>query len=332
MDLRRVRDRLVGVWIARQIKAFHARGGRVIVVTGSYGKTSVKELAYDLLRHKYVTIATSGNYNTVVGIAKTLRYELTPQTQLLILEVGAYRVGEITEFCRMLSPDIGVVTGIARQHLSRFGSWEKIIFAKTEIVRYLAKNGGSLIANGSDETVKAEVKSAVWYSGEGREEMNQNGARAIARAAGMSEAEIERWEKSFRQVPNRFEWTTERYGMKVIDDAYNSNEKSFAEAVSYLGKQKKYVRILVTPGLLELGRESGKVHEQLGKGVIGNADYIMLVGDNERTRSLARGIAGRVPIIYLAKTLQFAQAVKKLKLKKEPLVLIENDVPEKDLT
>lgn len=320
------------MWIARQIKTFHARGGRVIVITGSYGKTSVKELAYDLLRHKYETLATSGNYNTAVGIAKTIRYELTKNTRLLILEVGAYRMGEITEFCRILSPDIGVVTGIARQHLSRFGSWEKIIFAKTEIVRYLAKTGGILIANASDETVKAEVKSAVWYGGVGREEINQNGARAIARAAGMSEVEIERWEKSFRQVPNRFEWTTERYGMAVIDDAYNSNEKSFAEAVTYLGKQKKYVRILVTPGLLELGRESGKVHEQLGKGVMGNADYIMLVGDNERTRSLARGIAGRVPTVYLAKTLQFAQAVKKLKLKKEPLVLIENDVPETDLT
>lgn len=331
MDLRRGRDGLVGVWIARQIKAFHARGGRVIMVTGSYGKTSVKELAYDLLRHKYVTLATSGNYNTVVGIAKTLRYELTPQTQLLILEVGAYRVGEISEFCRILSPDIGVVTGIARQHLSRFGSWEKIIFAKTEIMRYLAKTGGVLIVNGSDETVRTEMKDAQWYGGVGREEINQNGARAIARAAGMSEIEIERWEKSFRQVPNRFEWTTERYGMKVIDDAYNSNEKSFAEAISYLGKQKKYVRILVTPGLLELGSESEKIHEQLGKKVIGSADYVMLVGDNERTRSLARGLAGRVPIQYLVHTLDFGQAVKKLKLKKEPLVLIENDVPESEL-
>ena len=245
MDLRRGRDWLVSKWIGRRIGEFKASGGKVIVITGSYGKTSVRELTYDLLRHKYSVLASSRNYNTVMGIAKTLRWELTSEVRWLILEVGAYRVGEITEFCRILRPDIGVVTGIARQHLSRFGSWEKIITAKTEIVRYLAKTGGILIANGSDETVKAGVKDATWYGGVGREEINRNGAKEVAKAAGMSEAEVQRWASTFRSVPNRFEGTEERYGMKVIDDSYNSNEKSFAEAVAYLGEQKKYARIIL---------------------------------------------------------------------------------------
>jgi UDP-N-acetylmuramyl pentapeptide synthase len=71
MDLRRVRDWMVGIWLARQLATFHNLGGKVVVVTGSYGKTSVKELAYDLLCSKFETVATSGNYNTIVGIAKT---------------------------------------------------------------------------------------------------------------------------------------------------------------------------------------------------------------------------------------------------------------------
>lgn len=133
MDLRQIRDYLYGFWVAREMQEFHKSGGKVVVITGSYGKTSVKELAYDLLRQKYEVVKTAGNYNTVVGIAKTLRYEVTKNTKLLILEVGAYRVGEITYFCKILKPDIGVITGIARQHLERFGSWEKIIFAKTEM-------------------------------------------------------------------------------------------------------------------------------------------------------------------------------------------------------
>lgn len=328
MDLRVMRDYLYGFWVARQMQKFRDRGGKVVVITGSYGKTSVKELAYDLLRQKYEVVKTAGNYNTVVGIAKTLRYELTTQTALLILEVGAYRVGEISYFCKILKPDIGVITGIARQHLERFGSWEKIIFAKTEIMRYIQNTGGVLIANGSDNTVKEVVQNALWYTGESREIINKNGAINIARACGMSDDEIKNREKYFRAVQSRFEMTTKRYGLRVIDDSYNSNEKSFVQAVEYLGKQKKYTRILVTPGLLELGNETSEIHVQLGKRVIGNADLVILVGKNERTENIARGINEKVKIIYIKKTLDFMQIVKDLKLKKEPLLLLENDIPE----
>ncbi len=328
MDLRRGRDWIVLKWVGHKISEFKARGGNVIVITGSYGKTSVRELSYDLLRQKYPCLAGSRNYNTAVGIAKTLRWELTPNIKWLIIEVGAYRVGEITSFCRVLQPDIGVITGIARQHLERFGSWERIIQAKTEITRYIQMKGGILIANGSDETIAAVVKGARFYHGEGREEINQNGARLIAQACGMSEQEIERASENFRSVPSRFEMTTQRYGMAVIDDSYNSNEKSFAEAVEYLGKQKKYTRILVTPGLLELGSESSHIHEELGGKLVGKVDLVILVGHNERTKSLEQGIDGKIKVKYIEKTLEFMQAVRDLKLKKEPLVLLENDVLE----
>lgn len=332
MDLRRGRDRLVLYWIGKKIRQFKANGGKVIVITGSYGKTSVRELTYDLLRHKYPVLASSRNYNTAMGIAKTLRWELTPGIQWLILEVGAYRVGEITEFCRVLTPDVGVVTGIARQHLTRFGSWDKIKQAKTELARYIQHQGGILVANGSDETVCELIQEAVWYRGNGREEVNKNAARVIAKVCGMGEREIRQGEKHWRQVPSRFEITTERYGMRVIDDSYNSNEKSFREAVEYLGKQKKYTRIVVTPGLLELGSESERVHLELGRVIAKQADYAILVGENERTRALARGIEGKITLQKVGKTLEFMAEVKQLKLKREPLVLLENDVPEKELT
>ncbi|MFH1243951.1 MAG: Mur ligase family protein [bacterium] len=328
MDLRLVRDWLYGQWIAREIARFHACGGKVVMITGSYGKTSVRELTYDLLRQKYRVVETSRNYNTAVGIAKTLYWELTPTTQWLIVEVGAYRVGEIAQFAKWIRPEIGVITGIARQHLTRFGGWDRIKQAKTELVRYIQQRGGVLIANGSDETARELIKEARWYEGDGREEMNKNGARVIARACGMSEREIKRAELHQRQVPSRFEITTERYGMRVIDDSYNSNEKSFRQALDYLGKQKEYTRILVTPGLLELGSESAEIHEQLGKGVSGNTDLVILVGKNERTRNLEKGIVGKVKVQYIEKTLDFMKVVKNLKLKKEPLVLIENDIPE----
>lgn len=326
--LRAIRDLIYGVWLAAQMREFHKNGGKVVVITGSYGKTSVKELAYDLLRQKYEVVRTGGNYNTVVGIAKTMRYEVTRYTKLLILEVGAYRVGEINYFCKILRPDIGVVTGIARQHLERFGSFENIIKAKTEIVQYIQSHGGILIANGSDETVVQEVVGARWYSGSGREDINRSAAIMIAASCGMSDSVIKEATKYFRSVPSRFEMTRERYGMYVIDDSYNSNEKSFADAVEYLGKQKKYTRILVTPGLVELGTESDNIHEELGVKIVSNADYVILVGNNSRTKSIEKGIGQKVKTIYIDKTLEFMVVVKGLKLAKEPLVLLENDVPE----
>lgn len=329
MDIvRQARDWLYKIWIGRRIDQFKKRGGRIVMITGSYGKTSVKELTYDLLRHNIETVATRRNYNTAVGIAKTLYWEVLPTTQVLVVEVGAYHVGEISSFCGVLKPDIGVITGIARQHLTQFGSWQNIITAKTEIARYIQKHGGILVANGSDETVRENVQSATWYGGNGREEINRNGAILVAKAVGIKDEKIAERVKSLRPIPNRFEKTSKRYGMAVIDDSYNSNEKSFLEAIRILGRERKYTRILVTPGLLELGEETKTVHQELGKAMIGNVDVLILVGDNERTRAISSGVGGYIKTYSIARTLEFMDLVKSFKLKKEPLVLIENDVPE----
>jgi len=317
-----------------RIAQLKQRGLVVVAIAGSYGKTSVKNYAYDLIRTKYRTVATPESFNTIFGIAKCLEYEVDERTEIFIVEVGAYHIGDITHLLTMVSPDIGVLTGMARQHLERFGSWENIQIAKSEIAVYMDKVQGKLVANGRDKAVVKNVEKlgvkATWYPtsplatrGASRNEANLDGAKKIARLFG-----ITNFDMKVRQVKNRFEMTSERYGMNVIDDSFSSNDRGFVDALSYLGQQKKYVRILVTPGLVELGRESNKIHEELGKEIIGNADYVILVGHNERTLSLERGIGGKVKVIYIAKTLDFMQAVRDLKLKKEPLVLLENDVTE----
>lgn len=313
-----------------RIAQLKQRGLVVVAIAGSYGKTSIKNYAYDLIRTKYRTVATPESFNTIFGIAKCLEYEVDAKTEVFIVEVGAYHIGDITHLLTMVSPDIGVLTGMARQHLERFGSWENIQTAKSEIAVYMDKVQGKLVANGSDEAVVKNVEklgiTTTWYRGKDRREINLNGAREISQAMGVSETEIK--QVKVREPKNRFEMTSERYGMKVIDDSFSSNDRGFVDALSYLGQQKKYVRILVTPGLVELGRESNKIHEELGQEIIGHADYVILVGHNERTLSLERGIGGKVKVIYIAKTLDFMRAVRDLKLKKEPLVLLENDVTE----
>jgi UDP-N-acetylmuramoyl-tripeptide--D-alanyl-D-alanine ligase len=320
------------VWnqVKHKIADLKSKGLKVIAIAGSYGKTSVKHYAYELLRHKYKTVATPASFNTVLGIAKCLEYEVDDKTEVFIVEVGAYHIGDITHLLTMASPDIGILTGMARQHLERFGSWENIQQAKSEIARYMHKSGGSLVANGSDEVVVKNVEKlgvkTTWYRGDDRHEINLRGAKKAAELVGMSMAEIKKIR--VREPRSRFEMTTKRYGMRVIDDSFSSNNVGFVEAVKYLGKQTAYTRILVTPGLVELGSESNVIHEQLGRQITPNADLVLLVGKNERTNSLERGIGKGVKVLYIPKTLDFMQVVKDLKLKKEPLVLIENDVTE----
>ena len=317
-----------------RIAQLKQHGLKVVAIAGSYGKTSVKNYTYDLLRTKYRTVATPESFNTIFGIAKCLEYEVDEKTEIFIVEVGAYHIGDITYLLQMVQPDIGVLTGMARQHLERFGSWENIQTAKGEIAVYMDKVQGKLVANGSDEAVVKNVEKLgvkpTWYPTSpldllegGRNEINLEGAKKVAKLLGVTQ-----FAGRVRQVKNRFEMTSERYGMAVIDDSFSSNDRGFSDALTYLGQQTKYTRILVTPGLVELGRESNKIHEELGKQVVDNADYVMLVGHNERTKSLEQGIGGKVKVIYIEKTLDFMQAVKDLKLKKEPLVLLENDVTE----
>ena len=322
----------------KRIMALKARGLKVVAIAGSYGKTSVKHYAYELLRHKYNVVATPESFNTVLGIAKCLEWEVDDKTEIFIVEVGAYHIGDITHHLQMVNPDIGVLTGIARQHLERFGSWENIQLAKSEIAVYMDKVGGMLVANGSDETVKKNVEKLgvkpVWYptsplaklGASNRHEINLSGAKEIAKLLRMSDVELAKIK--VREPKSRFEMTESRYALKVIDDSFSSNDKGFVDAVDYLSKQDKFTRILVTPGLVELGSESNKIHVELGKQIVSKVDIVILVGKNERTASLAKGIGGKVKVMYIDKTLDFVAAVKELKLKKEPFVLIENDVTE----
>lgn len=321
-------ERIIWLKVKNTIIRLKRGGLKVVAIAGSYGKTSVKHYAYELLRHQYKTVATPESFNTIMGIAKCLEYEVDEDTQVFLVEVGAYHIGDIADLLKMVQPDMGILTGIARQHLERFGSFDNIKKAKGEIAEYMGMTKGMLIANASDKHVVEKVENlgvkATWYgSGQDRNEINLAGAKILAQLLGVDDLEVK-----IRPVKNRFELTRDRYGMAVIDDSFSSNDTGFKSAIDYLGKQKKYFRILVTPGLVELGSESQTIHKELGELIIGKVDLVMLVGKNERTRAIESGINKQVKVMYLDKTLDFMGSVKALKLQKEPLVLLENDVTE----
>jgi len=114
---------------------------KIIGITGSYGKTSVKEFLYHVLSKKYKVIKTPKNVNTEIGIANFILNNNFSQYDIFVVEMGAYRIGEINEICKMVHPSIGVLTVIAGQHISLFGSIKNIQTAKYELLRSIPKDG-----------------------------------------------------------------------------------------------------------------------------------------------------------------------------------------------
>ncbi len=132
---------------------------RVIGITGSVGKTTTKELAAAVLARRYVTIKSEASYNNEIGLPLTLLH-LTGEHERAVLEMGMYDVGEIADLARIGQPHIGIVTIVRPVHLERAGSFERIVKAKTELVKALppgregGPGGGWAILNYDDENVR----------------------------------------------------------------------------------------------------------------------------------------------------------------------------------
>ncbi len=117
----------------------------VIGVTGSFGKTSTKNYLYRILSEKYNVLMTPGNYNTLLGVVRTIREHLEPFHQVLIVEMGAKQRGDIKQICDLVHPTVGIVTAVGEMHLETFGSLENIQKTKFELVEALPEDGYAVV-------------------------------------------------------------------------------------------------------------------------------------------------------------------------------------------
>ena len=113
----------------------------IIGVTGSFGKTSTKHYLYRILSEKYNVLMTPGNFNTTLGVIRTVREHLKPHHQIFIVEMGAKQVGDIKEICDLVRPTIGIVTAVGEMHLETFHTQENILRTKFELIDALPANG-----------------------------------------------------------------------------------------------------------------------------------------------------------------------------------------------
>lgn len=143
--------------LAAKIKRSQLKNLKVIGITGSYGKSTTKEILAHILSANYQVVKTPKNQNSEIGIAKTILKTLKKDTQYFICEMGAYNKGGIKFLCDIAKPQMGILCGINEQHLATFGSLANTVSTKFELVRYL-KKGDKAILNFTNELIKTEVK------------------------------------------------------------------------------------------------------------------------------------------------------------------------------
>src|SRR6266404_3181464 len=322
---------------------------KVIGITGSFGKTSTKEILYQILKTKYKVLRTPESFNTVFGVAKVVDLELDDSYDYFICEMAAYKIGEIKELCYMVPPEYGILTGITTQHFERFGSLANTIKAKFELVDEI-KDKEKIIFNTSDINITNELKIRKIKITENKIlakniKFNKYGssfngittslfgfanikniilASNIALKLGMSEKEIMEAIKNLKPFENR-NVLIQSGKAAIVNNTYSSNIQSFVELIE-TAKTIKGKKALVTPGIVELGSLELEVHKDLGKKLNNIFDKVVLVGKNGRTNSLAKGLETKYEFINDNRK-EYFDKIEELK-KNYSWIFLENDVTE----
>ena len=133
---------------------------KIIGITGSFGKTSTKHFLYRVLSEKYNVLMTPGNFNTTLGVVRTVREHLKPHHEVFIVEMGAKQRGDIKEICDLVNPTMGIITSVGEMHLETFGSVEGVARTKFELIDALPEGGFGVVNIDSEEAFNHLRRSA----------------------------------------------------------------------------------------------------------------------------------------------------------------------------
>lgn len=335
----------------------------VIGVTGSYGKTSVKNFLVKTLSAKYEVLTTPKNYNTTMGVVKTIREELKPIHQIFVCEMGATKTGDIKEICDIVNPKFGVITSIGPQHLESFKTIDNIIKTKFELYDSVNKNGGITFLNYDNEYLSKQNRPNTLNYGINNEKLNYNaynlksssqglsfsiknvdfktkligrhnivnitGAIAIANYLDISLDRLVSRVREINSVEHRLQLIS-KGNINIIDDAYNSNPVSSKSAIDTLAEFEG-IKIIVTPGLIELGGDEEKFNFEFGEYMCDICDYIFLV-NSTISKYILNGINSKKfskDKIFMVNSPQEAVTqITNFGLKDKVTILLENDLPD----
>ena len=321
---------------AQQILARHS-GLIKIGITGSYGKTSVKNILAAILSTQYRVVASPSSFNTPMGFARTVNQFLQPDTQILIMEMGARRPGEIREMCRLLKPDHGIITSIGACHLATFGNLATVAQTKAELFASLSPNGLAVTDGDNPWCQKLKhprlvlVKSAEQPTYQtallgAHQQKNIQMAVVLARALGIKDAVIKKVVAGLTPTPHRLERIVSPNGIIILDDSYNANPDSASAALTVLGSYATR-KVVQTPGFVEQGSYSAQAHAQLCAQIRRIADAVIVVGALNRAH-FEQGLRGWHGAVVYVPNREAAKVYYPQWLKSGDVLLLLNDLPE----
>jgi len=354
---------LASRFVARATRRLGSVRPLIVGITGSFGKTSTKNYVVHLLGNQVRVVASPGSFNNRAGLARAVNEQLVDGTEVFVAEMGTYGRGEIAELCRWCPPSVAVITAIGPVHLERFGSEDEILAAKSEItvaattivlnvddarLAHLADDLAqrdnrrsvvrcSSVDRGADVCVIEEHGSCEVLVGgrtigagitltAGAQPGNVACAVGVARHLEVPDAEITARLGDLPAVPHRLSVATAPSGVIVIDDTYNSNPAGARAALRLLGESGQTGRrVVVTPGMVELGRRQAEENRVLGSTAYEMAAELVVVGETNRS-ALVAGAEGHKPVTF--RTREGAVRWVRENLVSGDAVLYENDLPD----
>ena len=271
---------------------------KVIGITGTNGKTTTKELIQAVLKEKYNSFSTKGNFNNHIGVPLTL-LSLTSDHEIAVIEMGANHIGEIEQLCKIAMPDYGIITNIGKAHLEGFGSFEGVIKTKTELYNYIRNTGGTIFINidnqllvdhseglnsktyGENEPaecrgeittdfpflqLKCTTKEKVFAVNSqliGRYNFeNILAALCIGNYFKVSSSDMQEAIESYKPTNNRSQIIKTKLNTLFLD-AYNANPSSMNAAIENFATANFEKKVLILGDMAELGVESSNEHHSI---------------------------------------------------------------------
>lgn len=341
-----------------------------IGITGSYGKTSVKFILGTILQEKFQVLVTPSSFNTPMGVTRIIREKLMPAHQVFVAEMGARHVGDIKELCRLVHPHHGVLTSVGPQHLDTFHTLERIKSTKYELMDAIPDGGCCFFPDDKaicrelfDKTRKTKRLCSVHPGAEDADVwatdihvspagssfilhtlndeiacqtklLGEHNIQNIILAAtvglhlGMNLRQIARGISRITPVEHRLQLIPST-GVTIIDDAFNSNPKGAQAALKVL-REFEGRRIIITPGMVELGDGEDDFNHEFGLMMADCVDVAILVG-KKHTSPIAKGLkeAGfPKENLYVVSSLDEATSILRQIGHPGDVALFENDLPD----
>ncbi|MDO8552734.1 MAG: UDP-N-acetylmuramoyl-tripeptide--D-alanyl-D-alanine ligase [bacterium] len=338
-----------------------------IAISGSFGKTSMREILKTVLSEGKKVASPPFSYNTPLGICRFIN-QLKGDEEVLIFELGEYYPGDVAKLCELIDPHVGIITGVNEAHLERFGTLQKTANTIFELADYLKKK--PVYINGENEISRKKanttLRNHIVYTRGGAGDILIQNAKSnlsgtifrlqigndtfsvksgllglhnvgplavsahIAHRLGFDKKQIEEGIGKTRAFSHRMEPKEDKSGITTIDDSYNGNPDGASAIIEFLSSLKGRRRWYVTPGLVEMGPRTFEVHKEIGKKLAQAGIEKVVLIRNSVTQFIEQGLKEaqyKGEILWYEDALVAFAALPHLTVKGD-VVLLQNDWPD----